>query len=325
MSLPILTPADLMAKHEELRRPWHTSYLAMYSSIWGGIVTDPVLMTVPVDDHLVHRADGVFDFFKCVDGRAYCMQPHLRRLEGSARGLTLTMPPEYTRVVDIIRATVQAGGHKNCTVRIMISRGPGGFTTDPTECPVSILYVIVCKLKITPPSKYENGVSIISAPVPVKPAFFANIKSCDYLGNVMIKKAAVEAGADYAVNWDENGFLAEGSTENIILVSEDRRLLVPALDRVLLGVTLSRVMELAETLVKEGVLTGIDVGRIDRQTAARCPEAMLTCTSFDVLPVTKWDGRAISDGRPGPVARRLTALIREEISGNGEMVTPMFD
>ena len=178
----------------------------MYSSIWGGLVTDPVLMTVPVDDHLVHRADGVFDVFKCVNGQAYCLKEHLARLERSAKAIDLTMPREYEYIMDIIKAAVRAGGARDAVIRIIASRGPGGFSTNPFECPASQLYVIVTRLKTPPASAYEQGVPLVSVPVPVKAAMFANIKSCDYLGNVLVKKAALEAGVDYAVNWDEEGF-----------------------------------------------------------------------------------------------------------------------
>ncbi|MFH1136434.1 MAG: aminotransferase class IV [Pseudomonadota bacterium] len=325
MDVPILNAADLFNRIERCRRPWHEDYLAMYSSVFGGIVTDPVLMVLPMDDHLVHRADGVFDVFKCVNGRAYCMKPHLERLQRSAAPLGLAMPAEFARIEDIIRAAAKAGGESDILIRIIVSRGPGGFGTNPYECPASQLYVVVTRLKPPKPEKYENGVSIISAPVPVKPQIFANIKSCDYLGNVLVKKAAIEAGVDYAVNWDERGFLAEGSTENIFLVSPDRKLLIPSYDRVLKGVTLGRVAELARVLVKEGLLTGVEGADIDRDLAARCPEVMLSGTTMDILPVTVWDGRPIGDGRPGPAARRLISLIRADLTSNDEVLTTLLD
>ncbi|MEW6265234.1 MAG: aminotransferase class IV [Thermodesulfobacteriota bacterium] len=325
MNLPLYSAADLAARHEEFSRPWHKNYLAMYSSQWGGLVTDPVLMTVPIDDHLVHRADGVFDVFKCVNGLAYCFKRHMERLERSAAAIGLVPPPDFARIEDIVRAAVRAGGRKDVTVRIMVSRGPGGFTTNPYECPASQLYVMVTVLKNPPPEAYERGVSIVSAPVPIKHTFFANIKSCDYLGNVLIKKAAVEAGVDYAMIWDEQGYLAEGSNENILLVSPDRELLTPEFDRVLKGVTARRVMELAENLVREKLLSAIRTARIDRPTAADSREVFLSGTTLDVLPVSRWDDRPVGDGRPGPVARRLLTLMRDDMARNPEVTTPMFD
>lgn len=325
MEIPVLTSADLAARLEDLRRPWHENYLAMYSSQWGGLVTDPVLMCLPADDHLVHRADGVFDVSKCVDGQAYCLKAHLDRLQRSAGAIGLALPPEYDHVLDIIKAAVRAGGVKDVIIRIMVSRGPGGFSTNPHECPASQLYVLIYRLKTPPKRAYEEGVTIISAPVPVKTAFFANIKSCDYLSNVLVKKAAVEAGADFAVTWDENGFLAEGSTENIILVSPGAELLIPEFERTLRGITVTRVTELAQGLAGEGLLRKVRAARIDRGLAQRCPEVILCGTSLDVLPVSQWDGRKVGGGRAGPVAKRLRELMLSDMAHNRELLTPMFD
>ncbi len=325
MNVPVYSPSELLDRINDLRRPWHKNYLAMYSSVWKGIVTDPVLMAVPVDDHLVHRSDGVFEVFKCLNGKAYRLAAHLERLQRSAAALGLKMPEEFPGMVDIIKAAVQAGGVRDVIIRLMISRGPGGFSTNPYECPASHLYVLIYKIKTPAKEEYENGVEIISSEVPVKTAFFANIKSCNYLPNVLVKKEAKDAGVDFAVTWDEEGFLAEGSTENIILVSPEREMLIPSFDRVLRGTTVLRVAELAQVLVDEGMLTAVRTAQIDRQTARACPEAMLCGTSLDVLPVAKWDGRPVGDGRPGQVARRLLELLREDVAKNEDMLTPMFD
>jgi len=325
MNIPVFTPAELAARFEELRRPWHQNYLAMYSTLWGGIVTDPVLMVIPIDDHLVHRADGVFDVSKCVNGRAYCLKAHLERLERSARAIGLTPPPEYDHITEIIRAVVRTGGLKDVLIRVMLSRGPGGFSTNPYESPSSQLYVLTYKIKSPPLKAYQEGVPIISAPVPVKSSFFANIKSADYLSNVLVKKAALDAGVEFAVTWDENGCLAEGSTENIILVSPDRELFLPRFDRVLRGVTVSRTAQLAERLVDEGLLRAVRLADVDRVLAEACPEVMLCGTSLDVLPVRAWDGRPVGDGRPGPIAKRLLELLRQDMAEDQELLTPMFN
>jgi branched-chain amino acid aminotransferase len=296
----------------------------MYSSIVGGIVTDPVLMCVPIDDHLVHRADGVFDVSKCVNGKLYCYREHLARLERSAAGIELAMPAEFKDIDEICFRTILTAGNPNVILRIMVSRGPGGFSTNPAECPAGVLYVVVSKLHPPKAEAYEKGVSIISTPVPVKPQILANIKSCDYLGNVLIKKAAVDAGVDFAVTWDEEGFLAEGSTENIFLVTPDREMLVPDFDRVLRGITVTRVIDLARELVDEGLLKEVRTARIAKESAERSVEVMLCGTTLDVLPVTKWGDRRIGDGTPGPVARRLLKKLRDDIAFNEKYLTPIF-
>jgi branched-chain amino acid aminotransferase len=252
------------------------------------------------------------------------MNEHLARLERSAAALELTMPADYARVEQIARALVRAGGEPDVVVRIFITRGPGGFSANPFECPASQLYAVASRLKPPRPQLYEKGASIISTPVPVKPVEFANIKSGDYLGNVFIKKAALQAGVDFAVNWDENGHLAEGSTENIFLVSEDRELLVPEFEHVLRGVTVTRVLALAESLLESGLLSGLREARITREIAAAAREVMVCGTTLDVVPVTRWDGRPVGDGVPGPAAGELLRRLREDIAGNPEFSIPLL-
>ena len=77
MSTPLLSLGEYYKALGRWRQPYHADYLAQYSSQVGGIVTDPALWNVPADDHMVHRGDAVFEVFKCVDGRAYCLGDHL--------------------------------------------------------------------------------------------------------------------------------------------------------------------------------------------------------------------------------------------------------
>ena len=107
--------------------PGASSYFAMYSSVWNGLVTDPALMLVPVDDHLVHRGDGVFETFKCLRGRLYNLDAHLRRLEASARAIELRLPWSQAEMVELIVQTVRAGGRRDALVRLLFGRGPGSL------------------------------------------------------------------------------------------------------------------------------------------------------------------------------------------------------
>lgn len=324
MNIPIYNANQLARIRGSLRRPWHRNYLAMYSSQWAGIVTDPLLMSIPADDHLVHRGDGVFDAFKCINGRAYCLREHLERLAGSASALELALPREYDRIIDIIKETVRAGGEKDVLVRIFVSRGPGGFSTSPYECPQSQLYVIVLKLSTPPPERYQTGVRIISSGVKPKQTPLAAIKSCDYLQNVLVKKSALDAGMDFAVTWDADGFLADGSTENIMVISPEKVLVVPGSKNQLKGITMTRVSQLARQLVERGLLSDVRTAPVDRKMAESCPEAILTGTSMNVLPIVAWDNRPVGDGRPGPVAKALLELMRHDTLHNDKYLTDMF-
>ncbi|MCX7006819.1 MAG: hypothetical protein NTY53_06160 [Kiritimatiellaeota bacterium] len=89
---PILGLAELAARIAAPLAPFQQNYFAMFSSVLGGIVTDPRLMLVPADDHLVHRGDGVFDTAKCVAGNLYNLEAHLDRLAQSGARIKLVSP-----------------------------------------------------------------------------------------------------------------------------------------------------------------------------------------------------------------------------------------
>ncbi len=302
-------------------RPWQKAYLLMYSSLWQGIVTDPDLMLLPIDDHVVHRGDGVFDVMRCVSGKIYQMEAHLSRLERSARAISLLAPPGYERVRELIPTLVVKAGERDCVIRIMLSRGPGGFSTNPFECPVSHMYINVLRYRPLPAHWYVEGIPVVTSRIPIKKAFYANIKSCDYLPNVLLKMDAVKSGCHYAVGLDEEGFLAEGSTENVGILSSDGTLKFPGLEHTLAGVTLRRVFELAEGMARENRIRGVQFARMTPQEAYAASEMMLMGTSINILPVVSCDGRRIGNGRPGPVARRLSQLLESDMRENTDLLT----
>jgi branched-subunit amino acid aminotransferase/4-amino-4-deoxychorismate lyase len=306
-----------------MRKPYHQNYLAMYSSWYGGIITDPALMMVPVDDHLVHRGDGVFEAFKCVDWKLYGLNRHLDRMDYSAKMACHSLPFSRPQLVETILATVRAANLPDCSIRMFLSRGPGGFSASPYECPESQLYIVVTTLLVPGPEKYDRGVSLRSSLIPLKRDYFANIKSCNYLPNVLMRKEAEDAGVDFTVSIDEQGFLAEGPTENIGIITRNREFLVPRFDRILRGTTVSRAMELAEPLLDAGELVKMGETDLTPEDAYSAAEMMMFGTSFDVLPVVNYDGYRIGDGQPGFFARRFRELLREDMRSCTEMTTPV--
>ena len=306
------------------RRPYHDHYYAMFSTALGGILTDPVDMTVPADDHVVHRGDGVFETIKCVDGTIYGLDLHLARLANSAARIGLRMPVAPDELRTTVLATVRAGGRRDCLLRILLSRGPGGFGVNPAECPEPGLYVIAYRL---PPSFMEahpRGARAVIVDIPVKPGFLATIKTCNYLPNALMKAAAMAAGADFPVAFDERGLLAEGATENFGLVSKDRILRLPRLGRILDGITVRRVRALAPVAIRDGVLAGIEEADISRPEFEQAPEILVFGTTPDVTAVVELDGRPVGTGRPGPVQAALGRLLQADILTNMEMRTPVI-
>jgi branched-chain amino acid aminotransferase len=297
----------------------------MYSSVTDCIAVDPSLMVVPVDDHMVHRGDGVFEATKCVNGRIYLFERHLERLEGSAAAIHLQPPLDRREMIALAGAVVRAGGQRDCMLRIFLSRGPGGFTTNPFECPTPGLYLVVSRLHLLPEKTYEQGVNLGVSQMPAKSGFFAGVKSCNYLPNVLLRRETLARGWDFAVCLDPDGCLAEGSTENFGLVDDQGRLLLPPPAHILEGTTVKRAVELAQGLVEAGGLTGVERRPLKAEELKGAREVMLFGTTLDVLPVSRIDGQPVGGGQPGPVARELRRLMQRDIAENHQMSTAMWE
>jgi branched-chain amino acid aminotransferase len=321
MKFRIITKDNFFHDWRAQERPWQEDYLAMYSSLWPGITTDPDLMMIPIDDHLVHRGDGGFDVMRCVLGKIYQMEGHLERLSRSARAISLGLPPEYEHIREIIKGLVLIAGEKECLIRVIMSRGPGSFSANPYDCPSSQFYVNVIRFRSLPEPYYKEGVSIITSKTPIKKSFFANIKSCNYLPNVLMKMEAIDAGCPYSLALDEDGFLAEGSTENVGVLTEDGVLKFPGFERTLSGITAKRVLKLADELVKKEMVKGVGHAKITPEEAYQAKEMFLTGTSINILPVVSYDDRTIGNGSPGPVYSELASLLWKDMSENQEMLT----
>ncbi len=321
MELRLITKDNFFQCFENQNRPWQKDYLAMYSSQWGGVATDPELMMIPIDDHLVHRGDGVFEVIRCVNGKIYQMEKHLQRLDRSAKAISLDFPPDYGRIRELIKRVVLIGGERDCLIRVILSRGSGSFSTNPYDCPSSHTYINVIRFRALPGKYYKEGIPVITSRIPIKKSFFANIKSCNYLPNVLMKMEAINAGCQYSIALDEGGFLAEGSTENIGLLTTDGVLEFPGFERTLSGITANRIFQLAGELVKEKIIKDVKFAAITPEEAYHAREVFCTGTSFNLIPVVSYDGKPIGDGSPGPVYSRLSALLWEDMTQNTELLT----
>jgi branched-chain amino acid aminotransferase len=296
----------------------------MYSSVYGGIVTDPALMMVPVDDHMVHRGDAVFETIKCVGGSLYALRAHLDRLEHSAGVVGQKLPGGVDEIARIVIETVRTGGRRDCLVRLIVSRGPGSFGVNPYDCPAAQVYVVVYRLSPPFMDTHPGGARVRTSAVPAKPGMFAGIKNCNYLPNVLMKKEAVDAGVDFVVGFTEGGLLTEGPTENAGIVTRDGALQFPRLGTILAGTTMLRVMELARHLVGAGELRRTELTDITRADVRQAAEFLIVGTTPNVAAACEFDGQPVGTGRPGPVCAKLGVLLQDDMRNNRGMLTPVF-
>ena len=325
MSLRILSKDEIFAGEPEWRKPGRSSYIAMYSSVFGGVVTDPALMVIPLDDHIINRGDGIFEFFPVENGYAYCFEAHLARLERSAEIISLDLPFDIVTIRQITLDTIAISGARDCGVRLFASRGLGDFNCNPTTPKKSLFYVIVLGM---PPTDSRTGmapegVSAITTHIPIKPGFYAQVKTTCYLLNALVELEAHQNNASFGVWYDQEGHLAESSIESVAIVSQEKIFKYPRFEHILKGTGLIRGAELAKELVRSGELSGISQTDIPQHEVYKSSE-MLILGSGEVTPIVKYDGRTIGNGEPGPVFRRLWELFEKDRAGGpSEVRTPI--
>jgi len=307
INIPLLDPQTLLQNLRNQNNPSWSQYHAHYSTWLGGITKDPALMLLPMDDHMVHRGDGVFEAIKTVDRKVFLMNEHLQRLSRSAEALGIRLPFELSQIQDIILQTLKIADRPNTLIRLFVSRGPGGYTTNPYESVGSQLYVTITDLRSPKSELYEQGVHVGRSQIPVKDSWMAQVKSCNYLPNVMMKKESVDRKLDFTISFDRDHALAESSTENIALLDANGVLVHPDFQNILRGTTLVRAFELAAS-------AGIPTSRrkISEADLYASKEAFMIGTTLDVLPVTKYESQHIGSGQVGPVARELRRLLAQE-------------
>ncbi|KAI3821652.1 hypothetical protein L1987_09221 [Smallanthus sonchifolius] len=305
--VPLLSAPEAI---ERLRRSRESNkrtqrYLAMYSSVFGGIIMDEGAMLIPMDDHMVHRGHGVFDTAAIVDGFLYELEQHLDRFLGSANKAKIKPPFDKESTKQILIQTVSASCCRNGSLRYWLSSGPGDFQLSPSGCHQSALYAIV--IQDQSPPNYK-GIKVITSSVPIKPRQFAIMKSVNYLPNVLSKMEAEENGAYAAIWLDQQVFVAEGPNMNVTFVTQENELLMPPFDKILNGCTAKRVLELAGDLVKKGKVRGVQVRDVSVEEEKQAQEMMLIGSGVAVRPVLQWDDQVI-----GNETESLRNLILEDM------------
>ena len=233
--IPVLDTNAWIEKLRELERPGADNILAFYEHRFGAICRDPRLMLAPLDDHLVHRGDGVFETIRFTERKVIHLDAHLRRLANSAAGLSLTLPCPIEEIRDIVLAVAKAGDEPEGNIRILSGRGPGGFGIALKECPPSSLYVAAYRVPVRTDAWYDKGLTAFRSDVPVKPAMFARLKTTNYLSAVFMTLEAMQKHMDVALTFDANDCLTEAAIANVAVVDAKGALVLPEFKNALVG------------------------------------------------------------------------------------------
>ncbi|KAL4555079.1 hypothetical protein LXL04_037690 [Taraxacum kok-saghyz] len=304
---------------EKLHQKWNSvekpPYPAMYSSVYGGIILDPAMMVIPIDDHMVHRGHGVFDTAIILDGYLYELDAHLDRILISASKAKISSPfPKSTLRTILIQLTA-ASNIKKGTLRYWLTSGPGDFLLTPSNSQAPAFYAVVIDEEF---SQCKQGVKVITSTIPMKVPLFATSKNVNYLPNVLSKLEAEEQGAFASIWVDDEGYVAEGPNVNVAFVTRGNELILPFFEKILSGCTAKRLLELAPKLVENGRLKSVKTGNITVEDAKNAAEMMYVGSTLPVLPIIEWDGKPIGDGKVGELTMALSDLVWEDMVAGPE-------
>jgi 4-amino-4-deoxychorismate lyase len=319
-SIQVLGADEVLAQFKALRSKQPVQFWAFYSSQFGGIVTDPALMVIPFDDHMVHRGHGIFDTATLVEGRIYDLAAHLDRFLLSAERSKLRLPASRRDMHDIIVRTTAASGRRDGSIRYWLSSGPGSLELTPAAGAEPGFFVMVFAGLSYPERWYTEGLRVMTTTYPIKAPLYAITKATNYLPNVLMQMEAKEAGFDNGVFIDADGHVGESSNMNVAFVTKEGVFAHPKFDHILSGCTSLRMLELAPALKDEGLLTGVEVRDIPVDEARASREMVLLGSSVKVAPVVQWDGRPIGNGAPGPVASGLLRLLEKDMRSSDRLI-----
>eukprot|EP01017_Pseudomicrothorax_dubius_P046386 TRINITY_DN8165_c0_g1_i6.p1 TRINITY_DN8165_c0_g1~~TRINITY_DN8165_c0_g1_i6.p1 ORF type:complete len:288 (-),score=64.12 TRINITY_DN8165_c0_g1_i6:180-1043(-) len=280
-------------------------------------------MNLPIHDHMVHRAHGIYDSLSVRHHRVHLLDKHLRRLEHSASVARIPFPfptdSLVQKILDLLAfAYTKATKEDLLNLRFYLSSGDGDFGILPKE---SVLYAVVVKGHPYKGTKLYDGVSeLIIKDVPVKPPILATIKSTNYLLNALTAVFAKERGGYLGINVDNNGFLTEASLANVGLVNHRKEFLTPKLDNALQGTTLVRCLEhMEKTLLKEGKLAKIEFKDITPEEAYESSAEFMLFGGDKIVPVLTLDGHRIGNGKKGLVTQALQDFIENDLFDGEEI------
>ncbi len=272
---------------------------------------------VSVFDHGFLYGDGVFEGIRVYNGRVFKLKEHIKRLFDSARAIMLEIPYGIEEMEEIVKKTVRENNLLDAYVRVVVSRGTGDLGLDPRKCKKAQVVVIADSITLFPDELYEEGLKVITVNTRrnIPDALPPQIKSLNYLNNILVKIEANQAGVLEAIMLNNNGFVTEGSGDNIFIMKKGKLLTPPFYMGILEGVTREIVINLAkemEMVVEESPFTCYDLYIAD--------ECFLTGTAAEIIPVIEVDGRSIGKGKPGKVTRQLMKMFKEQTGNSGEEV-----
>jgi branched-chain amino acid aminotransferase len=272
--------------------------------------------TVHVLTHSLHYGLAAFEGIRCYKGMKgsaiFRLREHVDRLFDSAHIAMLAVPYEKKQVAEAIIETVRVNRLEACYIRPLLYIGYGAMGLYPGENPIRLSIAAWrwgtylgedaltkgIRAKISSFTRHHVNVVMTRAKV-----------SGYYVNSILAKREVKADGYDEAIMLDPEGYVAEGTGENVFIVSKGQLKTTP-LTSILEGITRNTVMQLA----RERGMTVIEE-RFTRDAMYVADEVFVTGTAAEIAPVRELDGRRIGSGTPGPVTRDLQKTFFEIVRG----------
>lgn len=264
---------------------------------------------ISVFDHGLLYGDGVFEGIRSYNCLVFKLKEHIDRLFESAKSIMLDIPLAKEQMIKAVVSTLKENNLKDAYIRLVVSRGEGDLGLDPRKCRGKATVIIIAdRIALYPEKFYKDGLNIVTVPTVrnLPEALNPQIKSLNYLNNILAKIEAVNAGCDEAIMLDSLGYVAECTGDNIFIVKGSHLYTPPQCMGTLRGITRDSILEIAKRSkipAHEHVITRHEVYISD--------ECFLTGTAAEVIPVVKVDGRVIGTGKPGKVTLSLMKKFKE--------------
>ncbi len=269
---------------------------------------------ISVFDHGLLYGDGVFEGIRSYNRLVFKLKEHIDRLYESAHGIMFQISISKDEMIKAVVDTLKLNKLDDAYIRLIVTRGIGDLGLDPRKCKDSSIVIITDKIQLYPEKLYKQGLRLITVPTPrnIPEALNPQIKSLNYLNNILAKIEAINVGYEEALMFTASGYVAECTGDNIFIVKNNSLVTPPPYLGILKGITRHAVMDIGKRLglnVQEGVFT-----RHDLFTADEC---FLTGTAAEIIPVVSIEKRIISTGNPGKTTLRLMKEFRELTKKDG--------
>ena len=291
--------------------------MAEYKVYLNGKFVPEAEATISVYDHGFLYGDGVFEGIRAYHGRIFRLKEHVDRLYESAKAIALEIPMTKDEMAALLLESCRVNGLRNAYVRPIVARGVGDLGLDPRKCRHPTVVVLAREFGALYGDKYEKGLRLCTVSVRRNSpnSLSPNIKSLNYLNNILARLEVNAQGCDEGIMLDLQGFVSEATADNIFLV-KNGVVITPPTYNSLKGITRQAVVDIARELgyeVHETPLTMFDVYNAD--------EVFITGTAAEIAPCVVVDDRQVGEGRPGPITKHLIEGFRKLTATSG---TPIF-